>query len=257
MAYLRVIVNPLDQEALLRIINTPRRGISEQTLDHLTSINRKNGIPLWEVLNNCENLPERSLKSIKSFISLIKEAKEKLSTGPLHLSFQWLIETINYKNTITDDVKSDKMRSFKWERVLECIETLKVYEETEQEEAPSLAHFLSTTLLARENTFHREKDFREDRVSLMTFHGAKGLEFPACFLVGLEDHLIPHEKTINVEEERRLLYVAMTRAMRFLTLSMAKKRNRFGKETSSAPSRFLFEISKELLKITAWNDYHP
>ena len=89
----------------------------------------------------------------------------------------------------------------------------------------------------------------------MTFHGAKGLEFPACFLVGLEDHIIPHEKSLaetGLEEERRLMYVAITRARQHLALSMAKQRKRMGKEAASRPSRFLFEIPKEVLRITDW-----
>ena len=89
----------------------------------------------------------------------------------------------------------------------------------------------------------------------MTFHSAKGLEFPACFLVSLEDHIIPHEKSLKetgLEEERRLMYVAITRARHHLILSMAQQRNRMGKESPSRPSRFLFEIPKDLLRMTDW-----
>ena len=89
----------------------------------------------------------------------------------------------------------------------------------------------------------------------MTFHSAKGLEFTSCYLVGLEDHILPHEKSLmetGLEEERRLMYVAMTRAKKFLTMSMAKKRKKMGKEILTNPSRFLFEIPKELIRITSW-----
>lgn len=107
-----------------------------------------------------------------------------------------------------------------------------------------------------DNRKHDKKDrFGDDKLNLMTFHSAKGLEFPAVFLVGLEDHLIPHMKSQTkegIEEERRLLYVAITRAMETLCLSMSRKRPHHGKMVNCNPSRFLFEIPKDILKVTSW-----
>src|SRR4029079_16416355 len=119
----------------------------------------------------------------------------------------------------------------------------------------SLSHFLSTTLLDHQSLPNRDKRQTEDKVNVMTFHSAKGLEFTACFLIGLEDHIIPHEKHLldtGIEEERRLMYVALTRAKKHLTLSMARMRKKMGKDLNTNPSRFLFEIPKELLRITSW-----
>ncbi len=259
IAYLKVIINPLDQEALLRIINVPRRGISDKTLDFLTQINRQKNIPLWTLLSDQEAidpLSDKAKQAIRSFVSIITEAQEKFKQRPFKPTLEWFLETIDYQNAIKDDVKSDKMRDFKWENITHCIESIGAYEEKMEQEGQgseiSLHHFLTTTLLD-ENTWHEhQKDMREDKVTLMTFHGAKGLEFTACFLVGLEDHIIPHEKSIGVEEERRLMYVALTRAKKHLTLSMARKRKRLGKDASSTPSRFLFEIPQELLRVTQW-----
>jgi DNA helicase-2/ATP-dependent DNA helicase PcrA len=255
IAFLKVIANPLDQESLLRIINVPRRGISEQALDILTQINRKRNIPLWELLK--EELPkeisDRASSGIRSFIKIIETAREKFQIRPLKTAFEWLIEEIHYKKAILEEVKSEKMRSFKWENVSYCIEALDEYEK--EEENPTLSHFLENTLLDQERFQYREKEFKEDKITLMTFHSAKGLEFTACFLVGLEDQIIPHEKSLQdtgIEEERRLMYVAMTRAKKQLTLSMARMRKRYGKDSKSNPSRFLFEIPKELLKIVSW-----
>jgi DNA helicase-2/ATP-dependent DNA helicase PcrA len=107
--------------------------------------------------------------------------------------------------------------------------------------------------LAREPSIKGKKQGREDQVQLMTLHSAKGLEFPVCFLIGLEDHLLPHVRSSElggVEEERRLFYVGITRAQKLLVLSMARFRTRMGKQVPSAPSRFLFEIPKELLNVT-------
>jgi DNA helicase-2/ATP-dependent DNA helicase PcrA len=266
IAYLKVIANPLDQEALLRIINVPRRGISDQTLSILTTLNRSRDIPLWNVLTEIASplssdlkneLSDRAIKGILSFVDLIEKAREKFRTPPLHATLSWLLDTIDYQKAIMEEVKSEKMRDFKWENVAHCVDALTIYEQElfSQRETPSLSDFLSTTQLDQEKIIQRDKEGKEDRVNVMTFHSAKGLEFTACFLVGLEDHIIPHEKSLmetGLEEERRLMYVAMTRAKKHLTLSMARKRKKMGKEIQTNPSRFLFEIPQELLKITSW-----
>ena len=257
MAYLKAIQNPMDQESLLRIINVPRRGISDQTLDILTQANRTRNIPLWNVLKDppTDLLPERAVKAVRQFVALLETAAEKFEERPLHGALKWFLEEINYKKAITEEVKSDKMREFKWENVEECLEVLSTYEKETPPEEVSLHHFLTNTLLDQNRSFSQQKQFSEDKVNLMTFHSAKGLEFAACFLVGLEDHIIPHEKSLSqtgLEEERRLMYVALTRAKTHLTLSMARKRKRMGKESNSNPSRFLFEIPKELIAVSSW-----
>jgi superfamily I DNA/RNA helicase len=119
----------------------------------------------------------------------------------------------------------------------------------------SLSDFLSVTLLDQKQEFTHIKKTDDDRVNLSTFHSAKGLEFTACFLVGLEDHIIPHEKSVldtGLEEERRLLYVAMTRAKEHLCLSMSRHRKKMGKDLTTNPSRFLLEVPKSLVKISSW-----
>jgi DNA helicase-2/ATP-dependent DNA helicase PcrA len=243
---------------LLRIINTPRRGISEKTLDHLTQENRKQDIPLFEILKQVkqdQTLPERAIKNICLFVGTIESAQSKFKTSSLSEAFSWLLDEINYKQAITEDVKSEKMRDFKWENVTFCVDALSQYEEENQSHTPSLQDFLATTLLDKEKFQERSLDKTQDRVNLMTFHSAKGLEFTACFLIGIEDHILPHEKSMTkqgIEEERRLMYVAMTRAKKLLTLSMSLVRKRMGKEMKSNPSRFIFEIPKDLLDVTTW-----
>ncbi len=270
-AYLRVIVNSKDQEALLRIVNQPRRGIGEGSLDALTGFNRKENIPLWTVLKMAcsgqisddeirSSLPAKTLKGIQNFVSIIEEAKERFKTMPMAETLQWLIEKINYRKAIEEEVKSSQMREFKWENCQEFVSSLADYERKVKDELhkqPTLHDFLGTLYL--ENDWERQvrrKNIEDDYVSLMTFHSAKGLEFPVCFLVGCEDHIIPHEKSLKetgIEEERRLMYVAMTRAMQNLIISMACSRNKMGKEIPCKPSRFLFDIPKELLKVTPWS----
>lgn len=237
LAYLRVIANPLDQEALLRIINVPRRGISDAYLDALTQANRSAGVPLWTLLEKEEK------KAVCAFVDIIQEAKRRFHTPPFAEAFTWLIEKINYKKAIEEEVKSEKMREFKWENVQECVNAL-------AQEEGSLQDFIASTTL-NQNKQNFSQQTSDDKVHLMTFHSAKGLEFPACFLVGLEDGILPHEKSMmqtGLEEERRLFYVGITRAQKQLTLSMARARMRMGKTHLTNPSRFLYEIPKTLYK---------
>lgn len=255
LAYLRVIANERDEEALLRILNVPRRGVSDSFLDELTQQNRAEKIPLWELLEEIaagkKDYPThpRGTAGIRSFVSLIETARSRFAKPPLADSLVWLLEEIQYKKAIEEEVKSDKMRLFKWENVQECVSALAQYEEEAKENA-SLQDFIANTALARPTFAAEMKHSKEDKVQLMTLHSAKGLEFLACFIVGLEDHILPHEKSLaqtGIEEERRLFYVGITRARKHLCLSMARSRMRMGKAQPTNPSRFLFEIPKQLL----------
>lgn len=270
MAYLRAILNQNDQEALLRIINVPRRGIGDDTLDKITSYNRANGISLSKVLSiiSHENenqlpftIPEKAKKNIRKLLNIFEEAKERFNTAQLPQTLEWLIEQIEFKKAIYEDVKSEKMRAFKWENVQEFISSIAEYQDQLKMEGrsheASLHDFVTSTPLGKENSFNKKKDAAKNAVNLMTFHSAKGLEFKACFLVGMEDHIIPHEKSLletGIEEERRLMYVALTRAKNHLTCSMARQRKQMGKDTLSKPSRFLSDIPKELFYISSWNN---
>jgi DNA helicase-2/ATP-dependent DNA helicase PcrA len=249
-AYLRVITNSQDQEAILRIINVPRRGISDLALDKLTQKNRLEKRPLWSVLENAsseDGLSDRALGGIRQFLEIIQQGKEKFAQPPFSNGLRWLVDTINYKKAIDEEVKSEKARAFKWENVEALIRSAESYTD--------LQEFLGTLAL-EENTFaYSEHSKRTNQVNLMTFHSAKGLEFTLCFLVGLEDQIMPHEKSLaerGLEEERRLMYVAMTRAKKHLVISMARHRQRHGKQIATTPSRFLFEIPQHLAQVRSY-----
>jgi len=262
MAYLKFISNLKDKESLLRIINVPRRGISTQTLLTLTEIQKKEKKILWKVLEKVAQNPNtyqfasRSVKGIQSFVQIIQQARKRFASPPLFSSLKWLIDAINYKKAIEEEVKSEKARQIKLENAHEAINALAQYEK--ENPNPSLQDFISNTLLSKENLYKQKESFGDDKVRLITFHSAKGLEFPICFIIGVEDHIIPHEKSLmdtGLEEERRLFYVAITRAMKHLNLSMARKRKRSGKDFPTTPSRFLSEIPKDLLEISSWKVY--
>lgn len=259
LAYLRAIANPRDEEALLRILNVPRRGISDELLDKLTQENRAANLPLWELLTRIASGSKalaghpKGLAGIRSFVDLIEKAERRFDAGPLFEGLNWFVEEINYKKAIEEEVKSEKMRAFKWENVQECINALAQYEQEEGKNA-SLQHFVASTALTGQTYAAKEKSFSEDKVQLMTLHSAKGLEFPAVFIIGLEEGILPHEKgaaETGLEEERRLFYVGITRAQKHLTLSMARARMRMGKTLPTNPSRFLFEIPQALYKVTS------
>lgn len=271
VGYLRVIVNPKDQEALLRIINQPRRGIGEGALDALTAYNRKEHVPLWGVLEEViqpntampelrQHLTSKALHGLEDFVTKIKLAQQKFQEEPLLDTMNWLIEAVDYKRAINEEVKSHQMREFKWENVQEFVTAVSDYEDAcaKDEKKPTLHDYITESPLNKSDWGKMNKnDPNEDKVNLLTFHSAKGLEFPACFLVGVEDHIIPHEKSVletGEEEERRLMYVAITRAMRFLTITMARQRKRMGKVMASRPSRFLKEVPREFLSIVKWDD---
>lgn len=270
MAYLRVIVNPKDQESLLRIINYPRRGIGEAALDLLTAYNRSQKIPLWDVLKGvgegdaayadlAEKISPKALKGVKDFLGLIHLAKAKFAVPPLAPTMTWLINALEYQKAIHEEVKSEQMRIFKWENVQDFVSAIADYEagvDPEAQQSSSVHDYVLTTPLDQGWEGKAARQGSDNKVSLMTFHSAKGLEFPACFLVGMEDHIIPHEKSLKqtgIEEERRLMYVAVTRAMKFLTISMVQQRKRMGIEAKSTPSRFLLEIPKEHLRVVRWD----
>ncbi len=254
VAYFHVACNPQDQESLLRIVNVPRRGISDQALDKITQINRSQNIPLYDVLNKVTHyvpdLSSKAIQGVHNFLKIIETLKQKCVLLPMKQVALWLLEAIDYQKAIAEEVKSEKMRAFKWENVLGFLDALP--DDLVGEEA--LYEFLHEMGIQGGPEYKKHKEIR-DAVQLMTFHSAKGLEFEACFLSGLEDHIVPHEKSLldtGVEEERRLLYVAITRAKKYLTLSMACTRKKMGKQITCTPSRFLFEIPQHLLHVTSW-----
>ncbi len=201
-----------------------------------------------EVLKRPElvDIPDRAKSGVSNFIDLIEWFKGHLSQDPSQ-ALKLLVERIDFRKAIYEEVKSDKMRDFKWENVEELITAISTH-------TGPLNDFIADTLL--DNRHSPDSNDMRDLVSLMTFHSAKGLEFPYCYLIGLEDHIIPHERSQKeggIEEERRLMYVALTRAQEKLTLSMARQRPQMGQNVTSQPSRFLLDIPKELLNVVKWD----
>ncbi len=248
IAYLKVIANPSDTVSLLRIINTPRRGIGDTTIDNLMSAAKELAIPLWEIIKDqtsVNSVAGRSAKAIQQFVQVIEYFQEQVN----QLSAAEILNQVMERSGYLDDLRSKKTDEAEGriENIMELFGAVNQFQEETDE--TSLEAYLGNTSLASDlDNLGRE----QKRVSLMTLHSAKGLEFPTVFLVGMEQGLLPYNRSLNdpiaLEEERRLCYVGVTRAQELLYLTYAKERNVWGYREAKNPSQFLTEMPKELFK---------
>ncbi len=256
VAYLRVLVNPRDEVNLLRILNYPRRGIGETSADRLIRHSAELNRPLWEVLadpSGVEDLGDKATEAVAAFVALLERYRKTFArSGHLSHTARELYAEIKLEDEIyrgADDPTKGRRRA---DNVEEVINSMASYEE--REEKPSLAGFLEkVSLLDKDqpNRDSKEKKLQQDAVILMSLHSSKGLEFPVVFMVGMEEEYLPHKKSIHetfdIEEERRLCYVGITRAQRHLLLLGAVSRKKYGKLQPRIASRFLKEIPATLL----------
>ncbi|MGV3527795.1 MAG: ATP-dependent helicase [Flavisolibacter sp.] len=254
IAYLRLVVNPRDEEALKRIINYPVRGIGKTSIDRAVLAANQNGISMWEVLEDAPKYGFRAgtLSSIEEFVVMIKSFQSMLeSRNAYEIAFHVGKQT-NFVRELFNDKSTEGVQ--RYENVQELLNSIKEFTETPMSEESgevgdkSLAAYLQQITLL---TDADQKDPNADTVKLMTIHAAKGLEFPVVFVGGLEEGLFPNAMSINtreeLEEERRLFYVAITRAKSRLYLTYANTRYKFGSLTQNEPSRFIDEIPMQYI----------
>ena len=245
MSYLRLLVNPDDDNAFVRIINTPRREIGPSTLEKLSQYALQRGHSLFAAsfeLGLSQVLSQRACERLHQFSQWIIELGHKAETeDPLQATKQLLVD-IDYERWLLDNAKDEADANRRMENVNELISWL-------GRMAKSNPDATLTELVARltliDTLDRNEEDERGNCVHLMTLHAAKGLEFPHVYLVGMEEALLPHRTSIeeeNIEEERRLAYVGITRAQKTLTMSFTTKRKRFGEVVECEPSRFISEL---------------
>lgn len=252
LAYLCVLQNPEDDLRLLRIINTPARGIGAKALEAAQMTAAQAGRSLWGVISEIEDYPllARTAPRFRAFVDTMERLRAGLSTLPLPELYDELLRESGYLTMLEEKREENATRM---ENVRELKSSIAGYLENAPE--PSLAGFLDEVAL------YTDLDSLEEEgncVTMMTMHAAKGLEFPMVFVVGMEEGMFPGFRAIGdrdeLEEERRLCYVAMTRAKEVLNLSCAAQRMLFGKTSSNLPSRFLKEIPEELVE-TDGRDY--
>jgi len=252
MAYLRLLANPDDDAAFLRIINTPRREIGPATLEKLGNYATSRHISLLTACNEMglgQTMGERHQQRLQQFAGWTSEYQHRAeSSQPIEIIRKMLLE-LDYEGWLYEKSASDSTAKKSWANVLELTEWLERLRQQAETEI-SLTDMVSQLTL--QDVLDRQDDESGgDQVHLMTLHSAKGLEFPYVFLVGMEEELLPHRSSIeedSIEEERRLAYVGITRARRILTISYAKKRKKFGEIISCEPSRFLDELPEEDLQ---------
>ena len=250
MAYLRLLDGRGNDAALERVVNVPARGIGEKSVETIRAYAREHDVSMWQAIRlmvACKALPGRASGALAGFIELIENLAAKVLDMPLHLMTQTVIEQsglIAYHKA----EKGEKAQA-RIENLEELVSAARTFDNDEDDELTPLQAFLGHASLEAGDTQAAEN---EDSVQLMTLHSAKGLEFPQVFLVGVEEGLFPHKMSLEepgrLEEERRLAYVGITRAMQKLVITYAETRRLYGSETYNKVSRFVREIPPQLIQ---------
>lgn len=254
IAYFRVVINPNDEEALKRIINYPTRGIGKTTLDHLIVLAEEHQKSWFEIMENASQYGIRSAGLLQDFVMMIRSFQAMLDKTAYDVAMHIAKQTGLLKALYDDKTIEGIARYENIEELLNGIKEFSIDQVVDDDavvKARSLAEYMQDIALLTDADKDNDQD--DDKVSMMTIHSSKGLEFRYVFIVGLEENLFPSQLSLNsrqeLEEERRLFYVAVTRAMKKLTLSFATSRFKFGTMISCEPSRFLTEIEPRFLNV--------
>jgi DNA helicase-2/ATP-dependent DNA helicase PcrA len=258
VAYMRLVVNPNDEEAFRRVINYPKRGIGQTSVGKVIDLARQQNLSLFEALKHTA-LPNRTRHAADGFIELINKSRSRMDTANAFELADYIAKRSGLVDNLRKDVSIEGMgRQENLQSLLDGIQSF-VEEDTliDTDTLPdkSLATYLQNIALLTD--FDNENEQSTDVVTMMSVHAAKGLEYRAVFVVGLEEKLFPSWMSMDtmdgLDEERRLFYVAITRAKEFLTITYANTRYRFGKMTMNEPSRFLAEIPAVAVESTSYS----
>lgn len=260
MAYLRLLVNQDDDNALLRVINTPSRGIGRVTLEKLGNFANSLGVPMFEAAthpNLNSVLSGKAFDAVSGFARWIVELADNANRGDTKDALRGMIRSMGYEEWLYEHSASPKAAEMGMANVSTLFGWVTDMLEGNELDSPMNLTEVVNRLILRDMMERGEEEGDGDQVQLMTLHASKGLEFPIVFLVGMEEGLLPHQSSVdedNVEEERRLAYVGITRAQRELIFSLAKERRQFGEVIEPEPSRFLYELPTDDLQ---WENQKP
>lgn len=252
LAYLRLLYNPEDSLSLTRIINVPKRNIGATTMEHVAAYAEEQGISLFEALSSTDEIPvtKRARTSLENFAAMIFDLLNDIEGKDVLSLIETVIKETGYGDMLDKEAEHDPQGESRKENVGEFLSVAKDYMDSNPD--GNLQDFLENVALVSDVDDFESSD---SKVTLMTLHAAKGLEFPVVFLTGLDEGLFPHSRTLldpaQVEEERRLAYVGITRAERQLYVTNAITRTMYGRISAYMPSRFLAEIPPQLME-----DYH-
>ena len=251
IAYLKWIEQPADEVSLLRVINTPPRGLGSKTVKTLVGRAVERGVPVWEVMQDASaitDLPPVARKGISQLTEVAANVRQRAENESLTDAMRTLLDQTAYGDEIARNYEKTEEREARMDSIEEMVNAIGAYQDGASK--PDITGFLSEIALAgREMGNEKDKLAQQNAVWLLTMHAAKGLEFPHVFMVGLEDGILPHSRSVksgeenDIAEERRLCYVGITRAQEILTLSLALTRRKWGKPRPTTPSRFLYEIT--------------
>jgi DNA helicase-2/ATP-dependent DNA helicase PcrA len=249
LAYLKLMANPADESSLLRIVNVPARGVGDATVDKVLAFATKEGIHAGAAFDRAESIPgvpPAAAEAVRNLLRMLAELAKGADGPRLPEVVRELVRSIGYRAEIDRSYPDPLTRQARWAAVEEVANFAENYARGRSE--ATLRGFLEDVTLSAEDRADGEKERTRDAVTLMTLHAAKGLEFPRVYLVGVEEGLLPHQRSIEeegVEEERRLLYVGVTRARRHLTITYVRTRAKYGKRIACRKSRFIYEMKGE------------
>lgn len=255
MAYLRLLVNPDDDNAYLRVINVPRREIGSTTLEKLGNYATERGVSMYaasEELGLGEHLDARYTERLQRFKHWLDGVRHKVALEDPIAALHEMIREIDYENWIRQQTASDKAAEFRISNVWFLVEALKNTLEKDEEGDMTIEDAIGKLVLRDMLERQQEEEENAEGVQMMTLHASKGLEFPYVFIMGMEEEILPHRSSIEadtIEEERRLAYVGITRARQTLAFTFAAKRKQYGEIIDCTPSRFLDELPPDDL---AW-----
>ena len=263
MAYLRLVINTDDDNALLRIINTPRRQIGPTTLERLGDYANKRGLSMYAAIDEVAlsaSMPANNLERLKAFKSWITGVQKNIYSGNPIAAVNEMLSDADYLGWLHQNASSDPVAQKRWDNVnfllAQLTQALKIDQHDEpNKNGDSAIENAISKLILRDILDREQEESADDKVQLLTLHAAKGLEFLHVFMIGMEEGILPHKNSVDggqIEEERRLAYVGITRAQRTLTMTSARQRTQFGETSSTTPSRFIDELPEDdLIRIGA------
>ena len=260
MAYLRLVVNQDDDAAFLRIVNTPKREIGTATLEKLGSLAQEKHVSLFEAIFDFEliqRVTPKAYDALQKFARWIVELNDEIQRSEPERAVRSMLASLHYEEYLYEYATSPKAAEMQSKNVATLFDWVADMLKGDEFNEPMNLNQVVTRLTLRDMLERSEDDDESDQVQLMTLHASKGLEFPYVYLIGMEEGILPHQTSLdedNVEEERRLAYVGITRAQQTLTFSLCKERRQYGEIIKPEPSRFLLELPQDDL---VWENEKP
>ncbi|MBD2837092.1 DNA helicase Rep [Pseudomonas sp. JM0905a] len=260
MSYFRLLVNPDDDNAFLRVINVPRREIGSTTLEKLGNYATERGISMYAACDEMgltEHLDSRFTDRLQRFKRFMDTVRQQCAQNDPIAALRSMVMDIDYENWIRQNASSDKVADFRMGNVWFLVDALKNTLERDEEGGMTIEEAIAKLVLRDMLERQQEEEEGADGVQMMTLHASKGLEFPYVFIMGVEEDILPHRSSIEadtIEEERRLAYVGITRARQNLAMTFAAKRKQYGEIIDCSPSRFLEELPQEDLEWEGMED---